>query len=173
MIHSFGGFGGTPDGGCSLTWPRNTHKNGDNSMALEHDLAIATDLPLTEVAAALLGAGDGVFDASVDGDALVSVDGVATKRGTWVRVLGMTAQVWHPIVAELGFTPRARVAFVLDKHPDHGHDLTEQQDDVFRVVLGLLERIPGDAVLHREYEQIELLRKDGVLHRETRAFSAE
>lgn len=63
------------------------------------------------------------------------------------------------MITDLGFTPTVWVVFRLDKFTDIGH----QQDDMVRLVSGLLDRVDGDVVLHRDYEYIWLLRRGGVL----------
>jgi hypothetical protein len=63
------------------------------------------------------------------------------------------------VAEDLGFVPTVRVAFRLGKVTD----MSAQQDDMIRLVSGLLDRVPGDAVLHYEYEYIWLLRRDGEL----------
>jgi hypothetical protein len=70
----------------------------------------------------------------------------------------MTAP-WHVVVTDLGITPTVRVAFRLNKFADLG----AQQDDIVVLTLGLLDLVPGDAVLHRELETVWLLRRDGEL----------
>lgn len=49
------------------------------------------------------------------------------------------------------------MAFRLDKESR----ISNQQDDVIRLTSGVLRRIPGDAVLHFQFETIWLLRRDG------------
>lgn len=59
------------------------------------------------------------------------------------------------MVSDLGFTPTVSVAFRLGK----ASEITAQQDDMIRLVSGLLSLFPGDAVLHFEFEVIWLLRR--------------
>jgi hypothetical protein len=59
------------------------------------------------------------------------------------------------VVTDLGITPSVRVAFVFDKEAD----LAGQEDDVIKVVAGLLQQVPGDAVLLYHDEIIWLLRR--------------
>ncbi|MEW2043957.1 SitI3 family protein, partial [Streptomyces sp. NPDC005534] len=64
-----------------------------------------------------------------------------------------------PIITGLGFTPTVGVGFRLAK----GVEVSDQQDDMIRLVTPLLERIDGDAVLHFQFEQIWMLRRKGEL----------
>jgi len=130
-------------------------------MAISYDLEYATDSPAAEVAAQLaeVGKGIGVFDATVDPELLLD-PGANTRHGTWIRVTEVRPpQSWHPVVADLGFTPTVSTVFRMAKNVE----VSEQQDDMLRLVLALLERIDGDAVLHYQYESIWLLRKNGEL----------
>jgi hypothetical protein len=130
-------------------------------MAIDYNLDCATLLSVAEVATRLedIGKAAGVFDASVTVELLME-SGVNTRLGTWVRVVEeRPPQPWHPVVAELGFTPTVSVTFRTAK----GVDVSDQQDDMIRLVAPLLERIDGDAVLHLQFEQIWLLRKNGEL----------
>jgi len=86
-------------------------------------------------------------------------DPAATTNGTWIRVVGTKPRPWNPVSADLGFTPTVSIAFQLDKE----RDISEQQDNVIRLVSGLLARVAGDTVLHHQFEEIWLLRRDGVL----------
>ncbi|MEU6222632.1 SitI3 family protein [Streptomyces sp. NPDC047042] len=130
-------------------------------MAISYDLECATESSATEVAARLaeIGKGIGVFDATVTPDLLLD-PGVNTRHGTSIRVTQeRTPHPWHPVVADLHFTPTVSAAFRMAK----GVEVGVQQDDMLRLVLPLLEQIDGEAVLHFQYESIWLLRKNGEL----------
>jgi len=90
-------------------------------------------------------------------DALVSVDGVVTRNGTWLRVCGRDPGPDGTVLNRFGFTPTVTVVFRYDKEGDFG----VQYDDMARLASELLERVPGDAVLHLDYEVIWLLRLHG------------
>lgn len=129
-------------------------------MAIEYDLDCATKLSANEVATRLeeIGKDTGVFDASVKSERLM--DGALTRLGTWVRVMKQRPpQPWHPVVSGLGFTPTVGVGFRMAK----GVEVSDQQDDMLRLIVPLLERIDGDAVLHFQFEEIWMLRKSGEL----------
>lgn len=129
-------------------------------MAIDYDLDCATRSTAAEVAGRLLGIGRdvGVFDPAVTCEGLT--EGTVTRLGTWVRVLGHgPCHPWHPVVAGLGFTPTLTVAFRMAK----GVEVSDQQDDMLRLIMPLLARVDGDAVLHFQFEQIWLLRRNGEL----------
>lgn len=125
-------------------------------MAITYNLDIATPAPAAEVARVLHDVArlTGLFDETVTPQRVLD-EGAATRFGTWIRVTATAPQPWHPVVTDLGFTPTVAVAFRLDKESR----IPDQQDDVVRLTSGLLGRIPGDAVLHRELEDIWLLRR--------------
>ncbi|MGW2646760.1 SitI3 family protein [Streptomyces sp. NPDC001393] len=132
-------------------------------MAIEYDLDIATRSSAAEVATCLAEIGRllDVFDTSVTGEQLAD-KGVFgyTRRGTCVSVIQQRQpHPWHPIVAGLGFTPTVGVGFRMGKDTE----TSDQQDDMIRLVAPLLERVDGDAVLHFQFEEIWLLRKNGEL----------
>ena len=62
---------------------------------------------------------------------------------------------WQVVVTDLGIAATARIAFRLTK----GTGFAAQENDLVRLAVGLLEIVPGDAVLHREHETIWLLRR--------------
>ncbi|MFD5722541.1 SitI3 family protein [Streptomyces sp. NPDC127036] len=132
-------------------------------MAIEYDLDCATHLPSIAIAERLADAGKetGVFDTTASGQALVDVRaGVLTRLGTWVCVTASgPLHPRHTIVAGLGFTPTVGVGFRLAK----GVEVSDQQDDMIRLVTPLLTEVDGDAVLHCQLEEIWLLRRDGEL----------
>ena len=128
-------------------------------MAITYSLALACPVPADQVAGELHAVGRrlGVLDESTTPAALL--DGATSGLGTWIRVTEAKSRPWDPVRNDLGFAPTVSVAFRLDKEGEVDY----QQDDIARVVSGLFERVPGDAVLHREFEDIWLLRRDGEL----------
>ncbi|MFK0288715.1 SitI3 family protein [Streptomyces sp. NPDC090499] len=124
-------------------------------MAISYSLEMATPLPAEQLGCELISVGKaaGLFDASVTPD-LVLGEGAATERGTWTRVRDASPEPWHPVITDLGFTPTVSVTFRFKKQ-----DLSSQDDDMIRLVSGLLERVHGDAVLHFQFESIWLLRR--------------
>ncbi|WP_052708713.1 SitI3 family protein [Streptomyces sp. NRRL S-495] len=129
-------------------------------MSISHSLNLATPMPAAEVARALNDIAQGVrlFDSTTMPEQLLT-EGVDTRFGTWVRVFAANPKPWNPLITDLEVTPTVSVAFRLDKTDD----LSGQEDDIVRLVSGLLTRLPGDAVLQYHYEVIWLLRRGGEL----------
>ena len=129
-------------------------------MAISYDLDMATPSPAAEVARELhaVARAAGLLDASVTPELIVD-EGAVTGHGTWIRVGEETPRPWNAVITDLGFTPTVSVTFRLGKT----HDMPGQQDDMARLVSGLLTRVSGDAVLHRDFEDIWLLRRGGDL----------
>ncbi|MFD9062449.1 SitI3 family protein [Kitasatospora purpeofusca] len=129
-------------------------------MSISHSFNLATPLSVAEVADVLddVARGAGLFDSTTAAADLLT-DGVVTGYGTWIRVFAPNPRPWNPLVTDLRITPTVSVAFQLDKTTD----LSGQEDDVVRVVAGLLDRVPGDAVLQYHYEVVWLLRRGGRL----------
>src|SRR5438067_12663831 len=111
-------------------------------MAIEYDLEMATPTPAAQVARDLLDAARtiGMFDTSVGPEDLLA-DGALTRFRTWVKVYEPNPPPWHAVTSDLGFTPTVSVGFRFDKFTD----MSEQDDDMVRLVSGLLDRVPGDA----------------------------
>jgi hypothetical protein len=128
-------------------------------MTISYRLEIATPLPLVQVARELVEVARlwGLFDPSVSPER-VREDGAVTNLETWVRVYDATPESWYSIVTDLGITPTVGIGFQLHKHDK----IFEQQDDLVRLASGVLDRIPGDALLSG-MEQIWLMRRDGDL----------
>jgi hypothetical protein len=128
-------------------------------MSLDYDVEIATPLSLAQVARELLEVARplGLFDASVTPEQVVR-DGAMTNLHTWIKVYKRSPQPWNPVVTDLGIKPTVGIEFQLHKHDK----ILEQQDDMVRLASGLLERIPGDALLSG-LDVIWLVRRDGDL----------
>ncbi|KOV76907.1 SitI3 family protein [Nocardia sp. NRRL S-836] len=128
-------------------------------MAISYSLAVAAPVDVRQVAHATHQAARSLrlVDAHSNPDAFL--DGADLVRGTWVLVAEAKVQPWNPVVADLGFTPTARLAFRLGKDGP----LDPQVDDVLALSVGLLDHVAGDAVLHRDFEEILLLRRAGQL----------
>lgn len=129
-------------------------------MAISYSLALATPSPTAQVASELhaIARALGLFDASVTPERVLG-EGAVTRLGTWIRVVEARPRPWNPVITDLGFTPTVLAVFRLGKE----NGATPQQDDMIRMVSGLLDRVPGDAVLHLDYEHIWLLRRGGDL----------
>ncbi|MFB8167872.1 SitI3 family protein [Kitasatospora purpeofusca] len=129
-------------------------------MSISHSFNLATPLPAAEVAGALddIARGIELFDSTAKPEQLLT-EGVDTGFGTRVRVFAAHPKPWNPLITDLGITPTVSVTFRLDKTDN----LSGQEDDIVRLVSGLLTRLPGDAVLQYHYEVVWLLRRGGEL----------
>jgi hypothetical protein len=127
-------------------------------MAIEYSLALGTPFTTAQVAGELQQAAQtlGLFDATVTPELLLDEVG-RSRFDTRIQVVDANPRPWNAVIEDLGFTPTVRVEFRLDKVAD----MANQKDDMIRLVSDLLDRIPGDAVLHFQYEQIWLLRHNG------------
>jgi hypothetical protein len=85
---------------------------------------------------------------------------VVLTSGLLVDVDPPFASGEDPFVADFGMTRAATVDFTYDSRHE-GAD--RQQDELLRMVFGLLETVPGDAVLHYEYYVVYLARLGGRL----------
>ncbi|MGW3046309.1 SitI3 family protein [Kitasatospora sp. NPDC001159] len=130
-------------------------------MAISYSFDLVTPLSPDEVATKLEAVARGLqlSNASTDADKLLG-DGSQTLNGTRIRVTPKSPAPWgDPLVGGRVFTPTVSVMFRLDKMAN----ISGQQDDVVRLAVGLLSHIPGDAVLHYDFEEIWLMRRDGEL----------
>lgn len=131
-------------------------------MALVYYFESATPMTVEEVASGVAdvaieyGISSGPIDAQV-----VLEPGIVTRFGTWIRVAVSKPSAWgDPVEEDFGFTPTVRVMFRYDKFTD----TVEQGDDMVRIVSGLVDRIPGNSVLHMsEAVDVWLLCRDGDL----------
>ncbi|MGW7408772.1 SitI3 family protein [Streptomyces sp. NPDC054833] len=85
-------------------------------------------------------------------------EGISTAHGTWLRVLAEDDEpdLEDPLVENLEFTPTTTVIFRYKKGA-----YEEQDEDVVLLSSRLLEEVPGDAVLHVDYESAKLARRAG------------
>ncbi|MCO1581191.1 SitI3 family protein [Crossiella sp. SN42] len=128
-------------------------------MAISYLLELVTPSSPAEVARELhaLGRAEGLFDESVSPERLA--EGAVSVSGSWLRVFGTSKPSWHVLVTDLGINPTVSVIF----QPDKERDIAAAQHEMVRLVSGLLARVGGDAVLHRDLDQVWLLRRDGEL----------
>ncbi|MFB8240503.1 SitI3 family protein [Kitasatospora purpeofusca] len=125
-------------------------------MALSYNFQIATLLTVPEAAQRILEVARGLgLLAPSEGVGRLLGDGAVTVRGTWIRVVAAGRFPWgDPLLGGAVFAPTVSVAFRLDKEAD----ISEQQDDMVRVVGGVLSVVPGDAALHLDFEDVWLVR---------------
>ncbi|GAA4430004.1 hypothetical protein GCM10023148_34620 [Actinokineospora soli] len=79
------------------------------------------------------------------------------RGGGWFDVDAADYDPPNAVEERFGFAPTIEVYFGLSK----AGDFEAQETDVFRLVLGLLSAIPGDALLHFEHDEVWLLRRGG------------
>jgi hypothetical protein len=129
-------------------------------VSIDYSLEIATGTPVAQVAEAVrqVAESSGLLAGSVSAERLLV--GVLLGRGPWIRVLEPSIAPWQAVVTDLDITPTVRIAFRLMKE---SAGLSTQEDALVGVAVGLLDVVPGDAVLHREHESIWLLRLGGAL----------
>ncbi|MET8539878.1 SitI3 family protein [Kitasatospora sp. NPDC004799] len=130
-------------------------------MSLSYSLELATPLSVADVARKLNEAAQSLrlLSPAVVAETLVG-DGAETVYGTLVYVTPMTPLPWgSPQIGEHAFSPTVMVSFDLGKEGD----IVGQQDDMARLAVELLARVPGDAVLHYESEAVWLVRLNGEL----------
>lgn len=91
------------------------------------------------------------------------VDGVVTLgSGLWVDVSPLDDDDLDDpdqFAVDFGLQRTVSVGLQIDSAKDPG----PQMQDMLTLVLDLLDRVPGDAVLHYEYSEVWLLRRDGRL----------
>ncbi|MEY9935008.1 hypothetical protein ABH926_009679 [Catenulispora sp. GP43] len=128
-------------------------------MAIEFTVQITAGRPASALVESVAAVARDLALLGPDADPAQLLDGLDLANGTWLRVRDDHPQPWQTVPAALGFTSDVSLYFRLDKW----QDLTAQQDDLIRLSLGLLDHVPGDMVLHREYETAWFVRKAGVL----------
>lgn len=136
-------------------------------MALAYSFAIEQQLPVEATAEIVLaaGRGRGILDADVDIELLMD-DGVRAANGTWMRVVRVVPSHSDIVLDELGFETNVRLVFRIDRSRDFDDvriDYGTQRLDMVAVVATVLKQVSGSAVLHWEFEQVWLVRKDGML----------
>lgn len=124
-------------------------------MALTYSFLIDTPAGVGDVAATVskvaVGAGLAGPDTGFAGDGGVLTSGVLVQVGP------TTPSPFNPVLEDFGFNPTVHITFRLANL----QDAAPQQDDVVRIVAGLLEHHDGDAILHFQYDVVWLLRRNG------------
>jgi hypothetical protein len=129
-------------------------------MAISYTLVLDTTESARHVAEVVRDVGQvlGMLNSSTTVEDVLA--GCVTARRTWIRVVDGTSSLpWDVVEESFGFPSRVDVVFRQDKFQDG----FLQENDMIRLVSGLFERIPGDAVLHLDLELVWLLRRGGEL----------
>jgi hypothetical protein len=90
------------------------------------------------------------------------------RGGGWVDVDAAEDDPPDPVESRYGFAPTIAVYFGLAKFGD----FDGQETDVLRLALGVLARIPGDALLHLHHDEVWLLRRGATLTIDERLWKA-
>lgn len=124
-------------------------------MSVSYTLEMVTPSSLVDIAGRVLrlGTDHGVFEQPTTREQVL--EGTGGKLGTWIRAIDAKPGPWNPVVEDLGITSTVSVLFWLGKQ----QSVHLQQDDMIRVVAGLLVELPFDAVLHMHREFIWLMRR--------------
>ncbi|MET7696935.1 SitI3 family protein [Streptomyces sp. NPDC005485] len=129
-------------------------------MAFSYTLDIATSMSALDVAERLVHtASDAQLLQPAPSPEDLLAEGAVTVHGTWLRVIEEEDEPDpdDPLVKNLGISPSMTVIFRYKKNVY----AQEQDDDVAFLASRLLEQVPGDAVLHLDYESAKLVRRAG------------
>jgi len=121
-------------------------------VSVVHKLELETSCTPKAVVSALVEAVPGAVE---------SYEGTkgSLRGGGWFEVDVAEYDPPDPVEEQFGFAPTVEVYFGLSK----SGDFQAQETDVLRLVLSVLARIPGDALLHVEHDDVWLLRRGGRL----------
>ncbi|WP_406444076.1 SitI3 family protein [Streptomyces sp. NBC_01613] len=129
-------------------------------MAFSYTLDIATPMSTLDVADKLVQtATDAHLLQSPTASEVLLDEGAVTVHGTWLRVIEEDEEPDpdDPLIKNLGIAASTTVIFRYKKNVY----AQEQDDDVVLLASRLLEKVPGDAVLHIDYESAKLVRRAG------------
>src|SRR3569833_469887 len=121
-------------------------------MSITYELDLGAATTPKAVLAALVDAVPGVV---IEHDAT----GASLRGGGWFSVDAAEYDPPDPVENQFGFAPTVEVVFGLSKTGD----FDSQETDVLRLVRGVLDRIPGDALFHSQYSEVWLHRLGGRL----------
>ena len=121
-------------------------------MSITYKLELGAPVAPSAVLGAMVDAGQGILD-KFDGNK------GTLRGGGWFDIDVADYDPPDPVETEFGFAPTIEVYFGLNK----AGDFEAQETDVLKLALGVLARIPGDALLHLEHDDVWLLRRGGRL----------
>ena len=126
-------------------------------MSITYKLELGAPATPDAVVSALVEVGG----ADEAGGAVESHDGPrgTLRGGGWFDVDVSEYDPPDPVENRFGFVPVVEVHFGLAKFGD----FEAQETDVLRLALGVLARVPGDALLHHGHDEVWLLRRGGRL----------
>jgi hypothetical protein len=121
-------------------------------VSITYKLELGAPVAPKAVLSAMVDTGQGIIDKH-------EANRGTLRGGGWFDIDVAEYDPPDPVEAEFGFAPTIQVYFGLSK----AGDFEAQETDVLRLVLGVLARIPGDALLHFEHDEVWLLRRGGRL----------
>lgn len=121
-------------------------------MSITYKLELGAPVAPSAVLGAMVDAGQGILDT------FQGTKGTL-RGGGWFDIDVSDYDPPDPVETEFGFAPTIEVYFGLSK----SGDFEAQETDVLKLTLGVLARIPGDALLHHEHDDVWLLRRGGRL----------
>jgi hypothetical protein len=124
----------------------------DVGVSITYQLGLRTPVGADAVMAAMVEVGAGAVEAHEGTKG-------SLRGGGWVDVDVAEFDPPDPVERRFGFAPTIAAYFGLAKFGD----LVAQEADVLRLALGVLARVPGDALLHLHHDEVWLLRRGGTL----------
>lgn len=121
-------------------------------MSITYKLELGAPVAPSAVLGAMVATGQGILDTFQGNKGTL-------RGGGWFDIDVADYDPPDPVETEFGFAPTIEVYFGLNKFGDFDAQVT----DVLTLVLGVLARIPGDALLHFEHDDVWLLRRGGRL----------
>ncbi len=113
-------------------------------MALDYVMAIATARTAVDIAASIDAiSASATISTGVGAQSLV--DGVAVRRGLYIRVRAARSPAWgDPVEEEFGFRPTVSIFFRLNKF----QSLDDQVTDIMFLATGLFAAMPDDMIVY-------------------------
>lgn len=121
-------------------------------MSITYKLELGAAVAPSAVLGAMVDAGQGILDKFQGNKGTL-------RGGGWFDIDVADYDPPDPVESEFGFAPTISVYFGLAKFGD----FEAQETDVLKLALGVLARIPGDALVHLEHDEVWLLRRGGRL----------
>lgn len=136
-------------------------------MALDYMIAIATDRSVSEIATLV----DSISVSGTISDGVSTkslIDGVAVRRGLYIRVSATRSPAWgDPIEEEFGFRPTVSIFFRLNK----AESLDGQVADMLFIATRLFAAVPDDTIIYfLESGDVWAIRRSGRLEINSASF---
>jgi hypothetical protein len=124
-------------------------------MSVTLNLDLATTSSAQSVAETLREVAIGTGELPPETTVAELLSGADTASGMWTCVNAVNPPSWNSVRTDFGMDPTVSVEFALGK----SGDVEAQLDHIVRLVAGVLAEVAGDAVLHRDFESVLLLRQ--------------